>query len=147
MIERDPTAVVLEMSVPVTHRTLEPNPSSGSLRLQLTAHLEGGALALKLVARNEGPRAVRVGLGLRPTFVARIDGGHLVAPSGLRIGIAPGDGVRHRATRVLGDRAGVSVAVLGYAPGRGLGELPSGSRTRIAATVGAIGQGPAQARV
>ncbi|HYO30639.1 MAG TPA: hypothetical protein VER37_08685 [Thermomicrobiales bacterium] len=147
MIERDPTAVVLEISVPVTHRTLEPNPSSGSLRLQLTAQLEGGALALKLEARNEGPRVVRVGLGLRPTFSARTDGGRLVAPSGLRIGIAPGGGVRHRATRASGDRAEVSVAVLGYAPGRGLGELPPGGQTRIAVSIGAVGQGPAHARV
>ena len=140
LLERDPTAVVLETRVVVMSRDADGQPVPGNLRLRLAAGLEGGALSLDLAARNESPRAAAVGLGFRPTLASRTAYGLPAPDRDGRIGISLDAGIRHQVVRAPRARPGLSIALLGYAPGRGLAHLPPGGRTRIAVSIGGFGE-------
>lgn len=140
LIERDPTAVVHETQVTVRTTDADGQPGPGLLRLRLAARLDDGILSLELAARNESLQAAAVGLGFRPTFASRTANGLPAPDRGGRIGISLDAGIRHQVVQALRSRPGFSIALLGYAPGRGLAHLPPGGRTRIAVSIGGFGE-------
>lgn len=96
-IERDPTAAVLETTVPFVAGDDSRGDQPSGLRLRLTALLDDAALSLVLVAHNEGAGAIFVGLGLHPSFAVGLLGLKTAAKGGQTSDRAKRGGVPRRA--------------------------------------------------
>jgi len=70
LIERDPTAAVLETSIVPSMIDDERRAATGGLRLRLVTRLDDAALSLELTGENRDAEVLSVTIGLQPTFAS-----------------------------------------------------------------------------